>query len=154
MKNKKLKKLSSLKKIVKELRDKGKKISFANGCFDLIHPGHIKILKEAKSKGDILIVALNSDHSIKRIKGAKRPILNEKARIDIISSIGFVDYLTVFKEATPYLLIKELKPDFLIKGGDWKRDKIIGKEFVKKVYRVNTLPEYSTSSIIKKIKRI
>ncbi len=135
------------------MRNKHKKIVFTNGCFDLIHPGHIKILKTAKKTGDILIVALNSDNSVKKIKGPKRPILNEKARATILESIGVVDYIILFNQKTPYELIKALKPDILVKGGDWKENEIIGADITNKIYRVKIRPGYSTSKIIEKIKK-
>jgi len=99
---------------------------FTNGCYDLIHPGHLKVLSDAKAKGDILIVGLNSDASIKKIKGPKRPILSQKARSTILEYIEIIDYIIIFSQETPYELIKQIKPDILVKGGDWGKDKIIG----------------------------
>ncbi len=148
----KVKALLSLKKIVANLKKKGKRIAFTNGCFDIIHPGHIKILKEAKSKGDILVVGLNSDSSIKRIKGLSRPIMPEQARIVVLSAIEYVDFVIVFDEDTPYELIKALKPDILIKGEDWQKNKIIGREFAKKIFRIKFYTGYSTTSIIERMK--
>lgn len=148
----KLKKIIGLKRIIKALKKKNRTIVFTNGCFDILHPGHIKILRDAKNKGDILIVGLNSDSSIKRFKGKKRPILDQKARIALLSAISYVDYIVVFNEDTPYKLIKDIRPDCLIKGEDWKKEKIIGKEFARKVFRVKFYPGYSTTAIIKKIK--
>ncbi|MBP7088189.1 MAG: adenylyltransferase/cytidyltransferase family protein [Candidatus Omnitrophica bacterium] len=148
----KIKSLSDLKKVVYKLKKEGKKIVFTNGCFDILHPGHIKILTIAKNKGDILIVGLNSDSSVHKIKGLKRPILKEKARAKILEHIDVVDYITIFSEKTPYEVIKNLKPDCLVKGEDWAKDKIIGKEFVTKVYRVKMFPGYSTTNIIDYIK--
>ncbi|MCF7870535.1 MAG: adenylyltransferase/cytidyltransferase family protein [Candidatus Omnitrophica bacterium] len=145
--------ISSLKKIVSILKQKGKTIVFTNGCFDLIHPGHIKIIKEAKKKGDVLIVGLNSDKSVKKIKGKTRPLLNQKARATILSAIQYIDYLTIFDQKTPYLLIKALKPDILVKGQDWPKDKIIGRKLVKKIVQLKMSPGYSTTNIIKKIKK-
>lgn len=150
----KVKSLSSLKKIVKALRRQGKRIVFTNGCFDIIHPGHIKIFKEAKKKGDVLIVGLNTDASIQRLKGDKRPILNQRARSTIVSAIEFVDYVVLFGEDTPHELIKRLKPDYLVKGNDWERTAIIGREFVRKVYRINLCNGYSTTKIIERIRRL
>jgi rfaE bifunctional protein nucleotidyltransferase chain/domain len=147
----KIQSLQSIIKIVRRLKSKGKHIVFTNGCFDIIHPGHIKILNDAKSKGDILVVGLNSDASVKRIKGEKRPILGERARAQVLAALGVVDYVVLFNSDTPSDLIKAIKPDFLVKGGDWQLDKIIGREYVKKVYRVKLYPGYSTSGIIKKI---
>ncbi|MDD4954979.1 MAG: adenylyltransferase/cytidyltransferase family protein [Candidatus Omnitrophica bacterium] len=148
----KIKTLSALKKIVGSLKKKNKQIVFTNGCFDLIHPGHIKILKDSKSKGDVLIVGLNSDSSIRRIKGPSRPIMDEKARGKVLEAIELVDYIIIFNEDTPYRIIKELKPDCLVKGEDWKASDIIGREFAKKIFRIKFYPGYSTTGIIQKIK--
>jgi len=141
----------TIKKIVERLKKEGKKIIFTNGCFDILHPGHIKLLKEAKKRGDCLIVGLNSDKSIKKIKGKKRPILEENARAKILSAIEYVDFIVFFDEKTPYKLIKYLRPNFLVKGADWGKKEIIGKEFVEKVYRVTLLKNFSTTSIINHI---
>ncbi len=146
-------KIDSLKNILLKLQKKGKKIVFTNGCFDLIHPGHIKILKLAKKSGDVLVVALNSDRSIKMIKKNNRPILGQKARIQILSAIQYVDYLLVFNQKTPYQAINKLRPDILVKGGDWPKDKIVGRNLVKKVIQVKLASNYSTTNIIKKIKK-
>jgi D-beta-D-heptose 7-phosphate kinase/D-beta-D-heptose 1-phosphate adenosyltransferase len=150
----KVKTLTVLKNIISKYKKQKKKVIFTNGCFDILHPGHIKVFKEAKKKGDVLVLGLNSDSSIKKIKGKKRPILNEKSRIEVLNAIEYIDYIIVFQEDTPYNLIKELKPHYLVKGGDWKEDEIIGKEFVQKVFRVKLCPGQSTSSIIKKIKKL
>ncbi|MCM8786975.1 MAG: adenylyltransferase/cytidyltransferase family protein [Candidatus Omnitrophica bacterium] len=142
--------LNRLKKLIEKIRTK-KRIVFTNGCFDILHPGHIKLLKYAKSKGDVLIVGLNSDESIKKIKGKIRPILDQKARICLLSAISFVDYIVLFDAETPLELIKSLKPDYLVKGEDWKKEDIVGREYVKEVFRVKHYPGYSTTNIIKKI---
>jgi len=148
----KVKTLSALKKIAESLKKKNKRIVFTNGCFDIIHPGHIKILKDSKDKGDILIVGLNSDSSIRRIKGPGRPVMDEKARSKVLEAIGLVDFVVIFQEDTPYKVIKELRPDYLVKGEDWKENKIIGREFVKKIFRIKFYPGYSTTGIIQKIR--
>lgn len=150
--NKKLS-LRALKNRLKKLKQQGKTIAFTNGCFDLLHPGHIKILKYAKSKGDILVIGLNSDRSVKKIKGNSRPILDQRARIITLSAIEYVDFIVLFDEATPYNLIKELKPHILVKGSDWKTKNIVGNDVVKKTYRVELLKNYSTTGILKKILR-
>ncbi len=147
----KIKTLFALQKEILKLKRQNKTIVFTNGCFDIIHPGHIKILKTAKSAKNILIVGLNSDSSIKEIKGKTRPIFKEKARIQILESIEFVDFIILFKEKTPYNLIKTLKPDILVKGGDWKKGQIVGNNIAKKVVRIKLQKGYSTSKIIKKI---
>ncbi len=151
----KLLNLKSLEKLIKTLKNKRKKIVFTNGCFDLIHPGHIEVLKQAKNKGDILIVGLNSDQSIKKIKGGNRPVLDLKSRISILSAIGYVDYIIPFSDLTPLNLIKRIKPNVLVKGGDWKKEDIAGYDIVKnnggKVSRVKLKKGFSTTNIIKKI---
>ncbi len=149
----KIKTLKSLCKEISGLKNKGKKIVFTNGCFDLLHLGHLKILQEAKTKGEVLIVGLNSDSSIRKIKGLWRPILNQGARAKLLANLNPVDYVVLFNQTTPYNLIKKIKPDVLVKGGDWEKDEIIGAELVKKVYRVKLLPQHSTTRIIDKIKK-
>jgi D-beta-D-heptose 7-phosphate kinase/D-beta-D-heptose 1-phosphate adenosyltransferase len=149
----KLKKISDLQKIVKNLKRQNNAIVFTNGCFDILHPGHIKVIKTAKNKGQILIVAINSDKSIKLIKDSGRPILSQKARVELISAIEYVDYVVLFDEPTPYKLIKALKPDILVKGGDWQKKDIVGNNLVKKVFCVKLLAGHSTTNIIKKIIR-
>ena len=149
----KIKNLKSLEADISSLKRKGKKIVFTNGCFDILHLGHLKILKEAKSKGDILVVGLNSDASIKKIKGPSRPIVNQRTRAKLLANMIGVDYVIIFNQATPYNLIKKIKPDILVKGGDWKQEKIVGNELVKKVYRVKLCLGHSTTSIINKIKK-
>ncbi len=145
-----------IREIAKKIKKEGKRIVFTNGCFDLIHKGHIYLLKEAKKLGDILIVGLNSDSSIKKIKGKGRPILKESERAFIIENIKGVDYVVIFNEKTPFKLIKEIKPDILVKGGDYKENEIVGGEFVKKrkgnVVIIPYLKNFSTTKIIEKIK--
>ena len=130
------------------------KIVFTNGCFDILHPGHIYILDQAKSYGDTLIVGLNSDESIKKLKGPKRPKVSQKDRLRILSSIKFVDYAVLFEEDTPLKLIKKIKPNILVKGGDYNSDDIVGSEFVKsnggEIKIVQLLEGYSSSSLIDK----
>ena len=149
----KIKNLPSLKKEVKRLRRLKKIIVFTNGCFDIIHPGHITLLRQAKRKGDILIVGLNSDSSVRRIKGRKRPIIDETSRAKVIAELEVVDYVIIFSEETPYKLITQIKPDYLVKGGDWDKKNIVGRGIVKKVYRVKLEGRHSTTNIIKKITR-
>ncbi|MFH1093389.1 MAG: D-glycero-beta-D-manno-heptose 1-phosphate adenylyltransferase [Candidatus Omnitrophota bacterium] len=153
--NPKIKKPEILADIVSKLKKQGKKIVFTNGCFDIIHFGHVKYLEEAKKKGNILIVALNSTSSIKRIKGSSRPIIPERDRTGVIAALESVDFVTIFSESTPLNLIKKLKPDILIKGSDWKTDSIVGADVLKKyggkVLRAKFLKGYSTSKIIEKI---
>lgn len=150
-----VKTLSDLKKNIFSLRKCGKKIVFTNGCFDLIHPGHIKVFRESKKRGDVLVLGLNSDSSIRKIKGEGRPILNEKSRVDILKSIVYIDFIILFDEKTPLRIIKAIKPDVLVKGGDWRIDKIVGGDFVRsyggEVFQVKLQRGFSTTGIIKKI---
>ena len=149
---------NQLKNRIRQLRDKGKKIVFTNGCFDIVHAGHIYYLKEAKKLGDFLVVALNSDNSIKRIKGKNRPIISEENRLIVLEALYFVDFVTVFDEDTPYNLIDMLVPDILVKGGDWDIDKIVGKDIVEQnggnVINIPFKEGFSTTSIIEKIREI
>lgn len=126
----KIKKRKELLKIIKNLKSKGKRVVFTNGCFDLLHLGHVRYLEEAKSLGDILVVAVNSDSSVRKLKGPKRPILPEADRTEILSGLACVDYITIFNEPDPLKLITSLKPDLLVKGGDWAREQIVGREVV------------------------
>lgn len=121
------------------------KLSFTNGCFDILHSGHIQSLIFAKSKADKLIVALNSDESIKKLKGSTRPILPLEHRINVLSSLSIVDYVTFFDDLTPINIIKIIKPDVLIKGADYNSENIIGKDFVKEVYLSPLYEDASTS---------
>lgn len=122
--------LAHLKEIIAKEKKKGKRIVLANGCFDLIHVGHIRYLKEAKAQGDVLVVALNSDSSVHRLKGDGRPILNEEERVEIISSFYFVDYITVFEEANVENILLTLKPHVHAKGSDYTKDTVPERETV------------------------
>jgi D-beta-D-heptose 7-phosphate kinase/D-beta-D-heptose 1-phosphate adenosyltransferase len=138
-------------------KTEGKKIVFTNGCFDLLHVGHLRVLSEAKKLGDVLLVALNSDRSVREIKGAGRPILPERERAELIAALEMVDYVTLFDEPDPLNLLGEVKPDVLVKGGDWAEDKVVGRELVEgwggKVAVVPYLADHSTTDIIEKIER-
>jgi rfaE bifunctional protein nucleotidyltransferase chain/domain len=149
----KLKTLPALKRIVERLKKQKKSIVFTNGCFDIIHPGHIKVLELAAEQGDILVVGLNSDTSVKKIKGKARPIMDEESRATVLGAMEAVDYIVFFNEETPYDLIKALRPDILVKGQDWSDEAIVGRDLVGRVFRVKLLPRYSTSAIIRKIKK-
>ncbi|MCD6583350.1 MAG: D-glycero-beta-D-manno-heptose 1-phosphate adenylyltransferase [Candidatus Omnitrophica bacterium] len=149
----KVKKLNELKKILNRLKKEGKKIVFTNGCFDILHPGHIKVIKEAKSKGDILVVGINSDSSVRKIKGPQRPILDERARAKVVSALEDVDFVIIFKQSTPLNLIKAIKPHYLVKGSDWEKKNIVGRDLVKKVFTVKILKGYSTTEIVNRIKK-
>jgi len=151
----KIKTLPELKKIVTALKSKGKKIAFTNGCFDILHYGHAKYLEDAKKKADVLIVAVNSDSSIRRIKGPSRPVVREQDRLRLIVALESVDYALLFNADTPFAVIKALKPDVLIKGADWDKNKIVGGDFVTSyggtVSTVTLVPGRSTSSLIQEI---
>lgn len=137
--------------IVKKLKKQNKTIVFTNGCFDLLHIGHVSLFKKAKSLGDILIVAINSDKSLAGLKGPKRPLVCQKDRTKILAALSYIDYVVVFGEQTPYKLLSNLKPDILVKGGDYKIEDIVGREFVKKVYRYPLVKGKSTTNLIKLI---
>lgn len=147
--------LKELSVVLSRLHSRGKRIVFTNGCFDILHAGHVDYLAKARRMGDVLVVGLNSDSSVKKIKGKNRPINNERDRAKVLSSLSFVDYITVFSESTPERLINELRPDILAKGGDWKIGDIVGSEFVRsyggKVKRIPFVKGYSTTSLIKRI---
>jgi len=128
---------------------------FTNGCFDILHPGHTRYLCSAKELGDFLVVALNSDHSVRMIKGPKRPILREQARAELLAALECVDLVLIFDEDNPLMVISDLLPDILVKGGDWAEDEIIGADVVKKrggeVKRIPFVTGFSTTDIITKI---
>ncbi len=142
-----------LVRIRKRLQRDGRTVVFTNGCFDLIHAGHIRLFREARKLGDVLIVALNSDASIRRLKGRSRPIFPLKERQEILAAVEDVDFVTSFSEDTPRRIIASLLPDVLVKGGDWKPDQVVGREEVEaaggRVVIVPYLEGRSTSSIIR-----
>lgn len=150
-----VKTIEEMKAIRTRLRDEKKKVVFTNGCFDLIHAGHVDYLTKAKEMGDVLIVGLNSDDSVRRIKGDKRPILLEQERAFIISNIKAVDYVVLFEEDTPAKIIGTLIPDVLVKGADWSIDNIVGRDVVEaaggEVKTIKFVNNQSTSKIIKSI---
>jgi rfaE bifunctional protein nucleotidyltransferase chain/domain len=151
----KIKTLGALTKTIRSLQARGKRIVFTNGCFDILHFGHVSYLQEARNKGEILVVGINSDRSVKRLKGAGRPVVSETQRASIVAALAAVDYVVIFSEDTPERLIQELKPDVLVKGGDWKIEDIIGSRFVLgnggKVFSIKFVKGFSTTSLIKKI---
>ncbi len=147
----KILKLPHLLKRLPALRRQGKTIAFTNGCFDLMHIGHVKYLEEAGKGNRVLIVGLNSDISIHRIKGSGRPILVQKSRAALLAALESVDFVVIFNEATPYQIIAAIKPDILIKGADWKGKSVVGEDLVKKVELVKYIQGFSTTNIIKKI---
>ncbi|RAX53844.1 bifunctional heptose 7-phosphate kinase/heptose 1-phosphate adenyltransferase [Helicobacter sp. 16-1353] len=138
--------------LIENLKKDGKKIVFTNGCFDIIHIGHISYLKKAKSFGDILVVGLNSDNSVRILKGKNRPINNEKDRAFVLASLSCVDFVVIFDEETPYNLIKKIKPDILVKGGDYNGKDVVGSDIVKDTRIVEFIPNMSTTNIVNKIK--
>ncbi len=161
MKNRVSRKIHTVKSlipVVRELRSQRHQIVFTNGCFDLLHTGHTRYLSEAKAAGDYLIVAVNSDRSVSRIKGDKRPIIPLEERMEILASLCFVDFVVPFHEADPYDIIKKLKPNILIKGGDWPLAKVIGKDLVEAdngaVFTIPEIPGRSSSDIINKILKL
>ncbi|MGB2705573.1 MAG: D-glycero-beta-D-manno-heptose 1-phosphate adenylyltransferase [Candidatus Omnitrophota bacterium] len=151
----KIKSAAEIKKVAAGLRRKGKKIVFTNGCFDILHYGHIKYLERCKKLGDILIIGLNSDSSVRKIKGKRRPVTGEKERAAILASLEFVDYITIFSETTPAKLITRVTPCILAKGGDWGKSEIVGSAYVKKkggkVVTIPFIKGYSTTRILKRI---
>lgn len=154
---KKVKDLSALKKEIEEIKAKGKRIVFTNGCFDLLHPGHMRYLYAARQLGDYLVVAVNTDRSVKIIKGANRPVQSQDERTELLAALSFVDAVVLFDEDNPLKVIQHLVPDVLVKGGDWAEDKIIGADVVKKAGGVvKSLPfvtGYSTTALLEKIKK-
>ncbi len=151
----KIKTREALWRTVEALKAKGKQIVFTNGCFDLLHVGHVRYLEQARSLGDVLIVAVNSDRSVRSLKGPKRPILPEGERAEILSGLGCVDYVTVFDEEDPFALISLLKPHILVKGGDWTRETTVGREIVEqgggKVVILPFVEGSSTSNLIETV---
>ncbi len=147
-----IKTLDEIIVIRKQLQAQNKRVVFTNGCFDIIHAGHIDYLSKAKALGDVMIVGLNSDDSVQRIKGKKRPILKESERAFILTNIEHVDYVVIFNEDTPEQLIAKLIPDILVKGADWDIEDIVGKDIVLanggKVKTITFVNEQSTSKII------
>jgi rfaE bifunctional protein nucleotidyltransferase chain/domain len=150
-----IKNRNKLLEIRQSFRSQNKKVVFTNGCFDILHAGHVDYLQKAKEMGDILIVAINSDSSVSRIKGASRPITTEQERMLVVSSLSFVDYVTIFDENTPFEIINYLIPDILVKGADWSIENIVGREVVEKnggqVKNIKFEIDQSTSNIINKI---
>jgi rfaE bifunctional protein nucleotidyltransferase chain/domain len=146
---------SELVKIRQELRRAGKRVVFTNGCFDILHRGHVDYLTKAKALGDILIVGLNSDDSVRRLKGPGRPIVTEEDRAIILAALTAVDFVSIFTEETPYELIRAVLPDILVKGADWPVEEIVGRDIVEaaggSVHIIEYLPDRSTTGIIQKI---
>lgn len=144
-----------LAQLFAKLRQQGKRIVFTNGCFDLLHPGHIHTLTQAKALGDVLVVGINSDISVKRLKGEPRPILNGTERALLLCALEMVDYVTIFDEDTPRELLRLLRPQVLVKGGDWSVEEVAGREIVEesggKVVVIPYQAGFSTTNIIRRV---
>lgn len=149
--------VTALKRHLRRERQSGKTIAFTNGCFDILHSGHVVYLEAAKRTNRVLIIGLNNDRSVRRLKGPTRPINPEASRARVLAALTCVDYVILFAEDTPYELIKAVKPDILIKGGDWKPEHVIGADVVKanggKVEIISYVPDCSTTGIITKIQK-
>ena len=147
---------SELAPVLETLRRRGRRVVFTNGCFDLIHPGHVRYLERARSLGDILVIAVNSDDSVRRLKGPGRPVLTQEERAEIVAELHCVNFVTIFDEDTPQSVIEELQPDVLVKGGDWSKENIVGRSFVEQsggeVVVIDFEEGYSTTGIIERIR--
>ena len=143
---------------IAQARRNGRRVVFTNGCFDLLHPGHIRCLEQARALGDLLVVAINTDASVRRVKGAGRPVVPEGERAEVLAALAAVDYVTLFDEDTPQRIIVRVLPDVLVKGGDWGPDKIVGRAEVEaasgRVVSIPLEPWYSTSALLEKIHTI
>ena len=148
---------AELQRRARSARRAGEKLVFTNGCFDLLHVGHVRSLEEASRLGDRLIVAVNGDASVRNAKGAGRPVLSARERMEIVASLGCVDWVVAFSGATPIRLIRSLEPDVLAKGGDWSLDEIVGREIVEarggRVVRLRVVPGRRSTSLIQSIRR-
>ena len=148
---------TEIENIVTKWRQSGKKIVFTNGCFDILHRGHVEFLIEARQQGDLLVIGVNTDASVKMLKGNDRPLVGEQDRAFILSQLLSVDAVVIFSEETPYNLIRDIKPDVLVKGGDYRVSEVVGRDVVEasggKVVIIPLVPDRSTSSIIKRIRQ-
>ena len=155
MDNKKIKKIGQMRSIAARIKSRGKKVVFTNGCFDLLHPGHTRYLAEARRLGDALVVAVNSDRSVRALKGPGRPIQPEDERAEILAALEVVDYVTIFDDDTPRTVIARMLPNVLVKGGDWGPDEIVGRAEVEaaggRVVSVSLTAGYSTSAMIQEV---
>ncbi len=147
----KLKTREQIRKIAHALKKQGKTVVFTNGCFDILHAGHVDYLERARSKGDVLIVGLNSDWSVRVLKGTNRPINPAHARARVLSALEMVDYIVYFGEMTPESLLKEIRPHILVKGSDYKEEEIAGRQYARQVLRMPLVKGYSTTEIVKRI---
>lgn len=157
MRHRKIYGLEDMVGIRRRLKKQGRRVVFTNGCFDLLHAGHVRLFEEAKGQGDVLIVALNDDASVRKLKGPNRPVFPLEERWEILEAMDAIDFLTSFSEETPRRIIALLLPDVLVKGGDWKPEEVVGRKEVEtaggKVVLVPYLKGHSTSSLIEKIRR-
>ena len=155
MRQNKIKTIAQMRVAVARLKGRGKKVVFTNGCFDILHVGHVRYLRRAKNQGDVLVVGLNTDRSVKEIKGEKRPVVPEKERAEILAALEFVDYVVPFDEPNPLRLIEALKPNVLVKGADWSKSRIVGRDIVEKiggrVVRIPLVAGASSTGVIEKI---
>ncbi len=151
----KIRSVAALVRAISRLRSGKKTVVFTNGCFDILHVGHVAYLKRARELGDVLVVGLNSDSSVRAIKGKLRPVNKEADRAIVLSALYFVDFVTIFDSGTPEKLIRAVKPDILVKGADWKAEEIVGADFVRsyggRVVRIPFIKGYSTTSVIEKL---
>lgn len=153
----KIQTLEQAEQTIREWQEQGEKVVFSNGCFDIMHLGHIDYLEQARNLGERLVIGVNTDASVSKLKGPLRPVVNEYARARLLAALGFVDAVILFEEDTPKQLIETLKPDILVKGSDYKENEVVGAEFVKskggEVKLINLVEGYSTTSLIEKIKK-
>lgn len=149
----KLKSKNKLLAFLRNAKKQKKSVVFTNGCFDILHAGHIKILDFCKKKGDLLVLGLNNDSSVRKIKGKGRPINNQKDRAMVLSALESIDAICFFGEKTPHNLIKLVKPDILVKGGDYTKDEVVGNDIAKKVVIYPLIKGKSTTGVIKKINK-
>lgn len=153
----KIKTVAEAGQTVREWQENGEKVVFSNGCFDIVHLGHIDYLEKARALGNRLVIGVNTDASVSRLKGPLRPVVNEYARARLLAALEFVDTVILFDEPTPKNLIEALKPDILVKGNDYREDEVVGADFVKRnggeVKLINLVDGYSTTSLIEKIKK-
>ena len=151
----KIKTIQQARDLVQAAQQTGRHVVFTNGCFDLLHRGHVRYLEEARDWGDILVVAVNSDHSVRQIKGPSRPILNQEERSEVLAALHCVDVVIIFEEPDPLAVIEQIRPDVLVKGADWSRNQIIGADFVEsiggRVVQVPFLKGASTTGIIERV---
>jgi len=141
----------------KRIKNEGKRVVFTNGCFDILHRGHVEYLRKAKALGDVLVVGVNTDSSVRRIKGPDRPVIDESDRAFVLAALASVDYVCLFNEDTPYELIRALVPDILVKGADWAIEKVVGRDIVEaaggSVQTIEFLPDRSTTGILERIRK-